>query len=117
MNHRYIISLIDHELDVSIFEADLLKNKIFLEAFSQYLLKACNNQTENLQREFRFAMHPILKRFRAIKELKKNKISDKKNLFVHLLKQKEKDNFKELDNILRKWNLQQKLNHPISKFY
>ena len=115
MNQRIIISEIEKMPDASSLEKKLMREKQFVTGLSRVVYKICQNNIEMSSNQIGILLSSLLRRYRKMVKIEAKEIKSNGKLFLQLLKQKMRDNFKTLDRNLNKFQLRTDLRKKTSK--
>ena len=115
MNHPTIISQINKMQHISPTEKKLMNEDQFILSLSKVMFRICKNNLEMMSNQLDILLNSILRRYRRMVDLQAREIQSNEKLFLQLLKQKMKDNFKSLDRNLNKFQVRNDLRRKTSK--
>jgi hypothetical protein len=115
MNQHTIISQINEMPTTTPEERKLMTEGQFIQALSKVVYKICKNNVEMSSNQLSILLNSLLRRYRRMVYLQAREIQSNGKLFLQLLKQKMKDNFKTLDRNLNKFQVRNDLRQKTSK--
>jgi len=115
MNQRIIISEIERMPNATPEEKQLMREKQFVTGLSRVVYKICQNNIEMSSNQIGILLNSLLRRYKRMVMIQAKEVESNGKLFLQLLKQKMKDNFKTLDRNLNKFQLRKDLRKKTSK--
>lgn len=115
MNEHTILTEIERLQDVTVAEKRLLREEQFLTSLWRVVSKISKNNIKMFANQVNILLNSLLRRYRRMVHLQAREVNSNKKLFLQLLKQKMKDNFRTLDHNLRKFQLRKDLRKPNRK--
>lgn len=115
MNEHTILTEIERLQNVTVGEKQLLREEQFLSSLWRVVSKISKNNIKMFGNQVNILLNSLLRRYRRMVDLQAREVHSNKKLFLQLLKQKMKDNFRTLDHNLRKYQLRKDLRRPNRK--
>ena len=114
MNYNAFKSLIEKKKDATPMEKKLMMEEEFISSLSRVITKITKN-IEFASKQANILINSLLRRYRLMVDMQAKEAQTNKKLFMQLLKQKMRDNFKTLDKNLNKFQVRNTLRKKTSK--